>query len=68
MEIPLTSGKSFDRVASIGHPRPSQEPENNAMPTPAKTLTEKALLAMPASAYMNAAQLGFFRDLLRKQR
>ena len=38
------------------------------MPNTAKTLSEKALLAMPASSYMNAAQLGFFRDLLRKQR
>ena len=36
------------------------------MSTPSKTLTEKALLAMPASSYMNAAQLGFFRDLLRR--
>jgi DnaK suppressor protein len=68
MEIPLTAGKSFDRVASIGHPRPSQDLESKNMSTPAKALTEKALLAMPASAYMNAAQLGFFRDLLRKQR
>ena len=38
------------------------------MPTTAKPLSEKALLAMPASSYMNAAQLGFFRDLLHKQR
>jgi DnaK suppressor protein len=38
------------------------------MPTTVKPLTEKALLAMPASAYMNAAQLDFFRTLLRKQR
>jgi DnaK suppressor protein len=38
------------------------------MPNTAKPLSEKALLAMPASSYMNAAQLGFFRDLLRKQR
>ena len=38
------------------------------MPNTAKTLSEKALLAMPASSYMNAAQLGFFRDLLRRQR
>ncbi len=38
------------------------------MPTTAKPLSEKALLAMPASSYMNAAQLGFFRELLRKQR
>jgi len=33
-----------------------------------KPLTEKALLAMPDSSYMNAAQLGFFRDLLNRQR
>lgn len=33
-----------------------------------KPLSEKALLAMPSSAYMNAAQLGFFRDLLLRQR
>ena len=38
------------------------------MPTTTKTLTEKALLAMPTKAYMSAAQLDFFRDLLRKQR
>ena len=38
------------------------------MPNTAKALSEKALLAMPASSYMNAAQLGFFRDLLRRQR
>lgn len=36
--------------------------------TSTKPLSEKALLAMPQSAYMNEAQLGFFRDLLRKQR
>ena len=30
--------------------------------------SEKALLAMPSSAYMNAEQLEFFRDLLRRQR
>lgn len=38
------------------------------MPTKIKPLTEKALLAMPAASYMNAAQLEFFRELLRKQR
>jgi DnaK suppressor protein len=38
------------------------------MPNKSKPLTEKALLAMPASAYMNAAQLEFFRQILRKQR
>jgi DnaK suppressor protein len=38
------------------------------MPTTLKPLTEKALLAMPAKAYMNPEQLDFFRDLLRKQR
>lgn len=38
------------------------------MPTTSKPLTEKALLAMPAKSYMNAAQLGFFRDLLNRQR
>ena len=38
------------------------------MPNTPKTLTEKALLAMPAKSYMNAAQLDFFRELLRKQR
>jgi len=38
------------------------------MPTTAKPLSEKALLAMPNSSYMNAAQLAFFRELLLKQR
>ena len=38
------------------------------MPNTSKPLTEKALLAMPAKSYMNAAQLGFFRDLLSRQR
>lgn len=38
------------------------------MSNTAKPLSEKALLAMPASSYMNEAQLGYFRDLLRKQR
>jgi len=38
------------------------------MPNTAKPLSEKALLAMPNSSYMNAAQLGFFRELLLKQR
>lgn len=38
------------------------------MPTTTKPLTEKALLAMPDKAYMNAAQQDFFRVLLRKQR
>jgi len=34
----------------------------------AKPLSEKALLAMPAKSYMNAAQLRFFQDLLSRQR
>lgn len=38
------------------------------MPNTSKPLTEKALLAMPSKAYMNAAQLHFFRDLLNRQR
>ncbi len=38
------------------------------MPNTAKPLSEKALLAMPNSSYMNAAQLAFFRELLLKQR
>ena len=38
------------------------------MPKTSASLSEKALLAMPGSAYMNPAQLGFFRDLLRRQR
>lgn len=38
------------------------------MPTSHKPLTEKALLAMSGSSYMNAAQLAFFRELLNKQR
>ena len=38
------------------------------MPTTTKILSEKTLLAMPGSSYMNAAQLRFFRDLLSKQR
>jgi DnaK suppressor protein len=36
--------------------------------TTVKTLSEKALLAMPASSYMNPSQLAFFKDMLRKQR
>lgn len=38
------------------------------MATMTKPLSEKALLAMPSSSYMNAEQLAFFRDLLRRQR
>ena len=38
------------------------------MPTPSKPLTEAALLKMPASAYMNAAQLAFFRGRLESLR
>jgi DnaK suppressor protein len=38
------------------------------MPTSHKPLTEKALLAMSSSSYMNAAQLAFFRELLNRQR
>ncbi len=38
------------------------------MPNTAKPLSEKALLAMPNSSYMNAAQLAFFRELLLRQR
>jgi DnaK suppressor protein len=38
------------------------------MTTIEKTLSEKALLAMPAKAYMNAEQLAFFRELLLRQR
>ena len=38
------------------------------MPNTSKPISEKALLAMPSSAYMNPVQLGFFRDLLLKQR
>ena len=38
------------------------------MSTPAKPLTDAALLKMPASAYMNAAQLGFFRARLEALR
>jgi len=38
------------------------------MPNTAKPPSEKALLAMPASSYMNAAQLRFFHDLLSRQR
>jgi len=38
------------------------------MPTTLKQLSEKALLAMPGSSYMNTEQLEFFRDLLRRQR
>ena len=38
------------------------------MPNTTKLLSEKALLAMPSSSYMNAAQMRFFRDLLNRQR
>ncbi len=38
------------------------------MPNTAQPLSEKALLAMPNSSYMNAAQLAFFRELLLRQR
>ena len=38
------------------------------MPTTAKPITEAALLKMPASAYMNATQLAFFRILLETLR
>jgi len=38
------------------------------MPTTAKPITEAALLKMPASAYMNAAQLAFFRVRLQALR
>jgi DnaK suppressor protein len=38
------------------------------MPTPTKPLTDAALLKMPASAYMNAAQLAFFRARLETLR
>ncbi|NDP46777.1 MAG: RNA polymerase-binding protein DksA [Sulfuriferula multivorans] len=38
------------------------------MPTTAKPITEAALLKMPASAYMNAAQLAFFRVRLETLR
>ena len=38
------------------------------MPTTAKPITEAALLKMPASAYMNAAQLAFFRVSLETLR
>jgi len=38
------------------------------MPTTTRPISEKALLGMPNSSYMNAAQLRFFRDLLNKQR
>lgn len=36
--------------------------------TEAPELTAEELLAMPESEYMNARQLGFFRDLLQKQK
>ena len=38
------------------------------MPTSPKPLTEAALLKMPASAYMNADQLAFFRGRLEAMR
>ena len=38
------------------------------MPATAKSLTEAALLKMPASAYMNADQLAFFRSRLEALR
>ncbi|MHB1051627.1 MAG: RNA polymerase-binding protein DksA [Thiobacillus sp.] len=38
------------------------------MPTTAKPITEAALLKMPASAYMNATQLAFFRARLEALR
>ena len=38
------------------------------MPASSKPLTEPALLKMPASAYMNADQLAFFRSRLEAMR
>lgn len=38
------------------------------MPTSSKPLTEAELLKMPAAAYMNAAQLAFFRGRLEALR
>ncbi|MDO9386877.1 MAG: RNA polymerase-binding protein DksA [Thiobacillus sp.] len=38
------------------------------MPTSTKPLTEAELLKMPAAAYMNAAQLAFFRSRLEALR
>lgn len=38
------------------------------MPTSSKPLTEAELLKMPAAAYMNAAQLAFFRSRLEALR
>jgi DnaK suppressor protein len=38
------------------------------MPTSSKPLTEAELLKMPAAAYMNAAQLAFFRNRLEALR
>ena len=38
------------------------------MPASSKPLTEAALLKMPASAYMNADQLAFFRSRLEALR
>ncbi|MGA9164822.1 MAG: RNA polymerase-binding protein DksA, partial [Thiobacillus sp.] len=38
------------------------------MSAPTKPLTDAALLKMPASAYMNAAQLAFFRTRLETLR
>lgn len=38
------------------------------MPTTSKPLTEAALLKMPAAAYMNTAQLAFFRARLETLR
>lgn len=38
------------------------------MSAPGKSLTERELLAMPASRYMNGQQLAFFRTRLEAQR
>lgn len=49
-------------------PTANKSPVRPASQQAGKAITAKALLAMPKSAYMNPAQLEFFRDLLRKQR
>src|SRR5690606_27521167 len=40
--------------------------KTSATKSPGHLLTEKELLAMPASDYMNEAQLEFFRHLLKQ--
>jgi DnaK suppressor protein len=56
----------FARLYSLIHALSAAltDTRSSTMPTSSKPLTEAALLKMPASAYMNPAQLAFFRARL----